>query len=155
MSPPSSPTLREHLVRLVRSHLQLTGRELFPEASTLPPETLEQHLAAAPFVLVSHGTDADPVLNYGNKTALSLWEMDWETFTRTPSRFTAETPNRDERARLLARVTSHGFIDDYSGVRISRTGKRFLISQATVWNILHKDGSPAGQAATFSHWKPL
>ena len=30
-------------------------------------------------------------------------------------------------ARLLAAVTSHGFIDDYSGVRISKSGRRFRI----------------------------
>ena len=30
---------------------------------------------------------------------------------------------REERARLLAAVTAHGFIDDYSGVRISKTAR--------------------------------
>ena len=155
MPVPQTPELEAHLGRLVRSHLRLTGRELFPGATRLPPGELARLVAEAPFVLVSHGTEADPVLNYGNTTALGLWEMDWETFTRTPSRFTAEAPNREERARLLERVTSFGFIDDYSGVRVSRTGRRFLISQATVWNVSHNDGSPAGQAATFGAWRFL
>jgi hypothetical protein len=79
----------------------------------------------APFVVVSHGTEADPVLNYGNAAALALWEMSWEELTRTPSRLTAEAPNREERAKLLEAVTRRGFIDDYSGVRISKTGRRF------------------------------
>ncbi len=151
--PQLSPGLHAHLGRLVRSHLKLTGRELFPGATSLPLPELARHLAEAPFVLVSHGTEADPVLNYGNPAALTLWEMDWETFTRTPSRLTAEAPDREERARLLARVSGHGFIDDYSGIRISRTGKRFRIEQAAVWNLLHDDGKPAGQAAAFSSWK--
>ncbi|HXI70665.1 MAG TPA: MEKHLA domain-containing protein [Verrucomicrobiae bacterium] len=106
----------------------------------------------APFVLVSHGTEADPVLNYGNAAALALWEMSWAELTRTPSRLTAEAPNREERARLLAAVTARGFIDDYSGVRISKTGRRFKISQATVWNLLTEAGKPCGQAAMFSAW---
>ena len=63
--------------------------------------------AEQPFVLVAHGTEADPVLNYGNATALALWEMSWEELTRTPSRLTAEAPNREERARLLATVAEH------------------------------------------------
>jgi hypothetical protein len=109
----------------------------------------------APFVLVSHGTETDPVLNYGNQTALSLWEMSWAELTRTPSRLTAEAPNREERARLLAAVTAHGFIDDYSGIRISKTGRRFRIAQATVWNLLDGHNHYAGQAAIFSRWEFL
>ena len=73
-------------------------------------------------MLVSHGTEADPVLNYGNDAAQALWEMSWAELTRTPSRLTAEAPNREERARLLEAVTRQGFIDDYSGVRILKTG---------------------------------
>ena len=92
-------------------------------------------------------------MNYGNATALSLWEMTWEELTATPSRLTAEAPNREERARLLAAVTKNGFIDDYSGIRISQTGRRFRIQQATVWNLLGPDDKHYGQAAMFSHWE--
>jgi hypothetical protein len=92
-------------------------------------------------------------LNYGNAAALALWEMPWEELTRTPSRLTAEAPNRDERARLLEAVTTRGFIDDYSGVRISKNGRRFRIFRATVWNLLTVDGKPCGQAAMFNRWE--
>jgi len=95
------------------------------------------------------------VLNYGNAAALALWEMSWDEFTRTPSRLTAEAPNREERMRLLAAVTERGFIDDYSGVRISKTDRRFRIVQATVWNLLDERGIYAGQAAMFSRWEFL
>ena len=66
-----------------------------------------------------------------------------------PSRLTAEAPDRIERARLLAEVAARGSIDDYSGVRISRTGQRFRIEQATVWNLTDETGQRCGQAATF------
>jgi hypothetical protein len=78
--------------------------------------------------------------------------MSWEELTRTASRLTAEAPEREERARLLAAVTRHGFIDDYSGVRISKSGRRFRISEATVWNLVNEAGARCGQAATFSTW---
>jgi hypothetical protein len=136
---------------LVRSLKHWTGRELL--AGHFAPEMLAEKLFHAPFVVVSHGTEADPVLNYGNRAALALWEMSWEELTRTPSRLTAEAPNREERAKLLEAVTRRGFIDDYSGVRISKTGRRFRISRATVWNLLTSDGKPCGQAAMFDRWE--
>ena len=136
---------------LARSLKHWTGRELLPGVS--PPAELAQKVFDAPFVVVSHGTEADPVLNYGNAAALALWEMSWAELTRTPSRLTAEAPNREERARLLEAVNRRGFIDDYSGVRISKSGRRFRIRRATVWNLLTADGKPCGQAAMFDQWE--
>lgn len=142
-----------HAQTLARSFKRFTQRDLL--AGNFSAAEYSEKLFDAPFVLVSHGTQADPVLNYGNRAALALWEMSWDEFTRTPSRLTAEAPNREERARLLAAVTARGFIDDYSGVRISKTGRRFKISQATVWNLVSADGNPCGQAATFAQWEFL
>jgi hypothetical protein len=50
-------------------------------------------------------------------------------------------------------VTRQGFIDDYSGVRISKSGRRFRIARATVWNLIATDGCRCGQAAMFSRWE--
>ena len=142
-----------HSQILARSLKHWTGRELLP--GDLDAPKFAEKIFHAPFVLVSHGMESDPVLNYGNAAALVLWEMSWEEFTRTPSRLTAEAPNRAERAGLLAAVMARGFIDDYSGVRISKTGRRFTISRATVWNLLTEDNRPCGQAAMFAHWEFL
>jgi hypothetical protein len=81
--------------------------------------------------------------------------MDWEPFTQTPSRLTAEPVNREERARMLAQAKTHEYISDYRGIRISLSGKRFLVERATVWNIHKPDGTQLGQAATFSDWTYL
>jgi hypothetical protein len=132
---------------------RFTGRNLLP--GNFSATELAQKLFEAPFVVVSHGTEADPILNYGNHSALTLWEMSWEEFTSTPSRLTAETPNREERARVLDAVTRRGFVDDYSGVRISKSGRRFEISRATIWNLISKDGAPCGQAAMLPQWRFL
>ena len=138
---------------IARSLDHWTRRALLP--GLFNPPGLAKNVFAAPFVLVAHGTEADPILNYGNAAALALWEMPWAELTRTPSRLTAEVPDRDERARLLAAVTANGFIDDYAGIRISKTGRRFRIAQATVWNLLDESGTFSGQAAMFSRWEFL
>lgn len=138
---------------LLRSYHHWTGRHLVDP--TGQAERDARAIFDAPFVVVSGGAEEDQLLNYANLTALQLWEMDWETLVKTPSRHTAEPMHRDERAEFLRRVRENGFIDDYSGIRISRTGRRFRIRQATVWNVLDESGVYAGQAATFSSWEFL
>ncbi len=132
------------------SYVRLVKTELISREGTFLEQA--ERLFTSPFVVASHGLQNDPILNYGNKTALDLWEMDWEQFTQTPSRLTAEPLNREERARMLEQAKIQGYISDYRGVRISSTGKRFLVEQATVWNLQKSNGTPIGQAATFSHW---
>jgi len=145
------PLLIKHIERLLQSYLRWTGRELIPPASS-PHERLKT-LFEQPFVVLSHGTQADPILNYGNKAALGLWELTWEEFTKMPSRLTAEPINREDRDRLLEEVRRNGFIDTYSGVRITGRGRSFLIERGTVWNIMDEKNNYFGQAATFSEWK--
>ncbi|MBH0209299.1 MAG: MEKHLA domain-containing protein, partial [Nitrospira sp.] len=121
-------------------------------------ESLEDQAHAlfdAPFVVVSHGADPDPILNYGNRAALELWEMTWEQFTQTPSRLTAEPLNQEERAAMLGIAGRQGYFEGYRGVRISSSGRRFLVEDATVWNVLDPAGRRIGQAATFARWSML
>lgn len=142
-----------NLEALLDSYRRWFGEELVDREGG--PEAWRARLDAAPFAVVAHGTEPDPVLNYGNRKALELWEMDWEEFTRTPSRLTAEPPNREERARLLTEVAERGCIDDYSGIRISKGGRRFRIVGAKVWNVRDAAGHDCGQAAAFSRWSYL
>jgi hypothetical protein len=143
----------EHTQIMLDSYRHWTGRELIPRIGSAEQQAIA--LDRAPFVVVSHGTQADPVLNYGNQTALSLWEMPVEKLIQTPSRLTAEPMHREERARLMERTTREGYVDDYQGIRISSTGRRFRIDQATVWNLTNSSGQLVGQAATFSEWRFL
>src|ERR1043165_5776002 len=92
---------------LARSYQHFTGRELLPDVAD--GRELARRVCEAPFVLVSHGIESDPILNYGNALALRLWEMSWEELTRTPSRLTAEATLREERARLLAAADNYGW----------------------------------------------
>ena len=112
-------------------------------------------LFLSPIVVVSHGREDDPLLNYGNQAALALWQMSLSELLGTPSRKTAESVHRSERANLLQRTKEFGFIDDYAGIRISSSGCRFRIRNATVWNVVDADDTYVGQAAAFSDWDAL
>ncbi|MBN8247828.1 MAG: MEKHLA domain-containing protein [Verrucomicrobia bacterium] len=148
-----SPAAVARAVSLHCSHLRWTGLDLLRGIPAVPD--LASALFHAPFVVVAHGPEADPLLNYANQAALDLWEMPWQVLMQTPSRLTAEPIAREERARLLAEVARLGFIAHYAGVRISRSGRRFRIRGATVWNVDDAGGHPAGQAAMFDRWEFL
>ncbi|MFS8046034.1 MEKHLA domain-containing protein [Rhizobium sp. BR 314] len=107
----------------------------------------------APFVVVAHNTDPDPRFVFANKTAQNCFEYPWDEFVTLPSRLSAELPNRAERQRLLDAVSSNGFISDYRGLRIAKSGRRFWIEDGIVWQLIDNDGNHRGQAATFSTWK--
>ncbi len=138
---------------LLDSYRHWLGKELIDRTGT--PLEHSQQLFECPFIVVSHGFQDDPILNYGNCAALTLWEMDWMQLTNTPSRLTAEPMNQAERAEMLRRAESQGYIDNYRGVRISKTGKRFVVENAIVWNVVDTQGTEQGQAATFSTWSFL
>lgn len=106
----------------------------------------------APFAVLAHNTDADPVFVYANRTAQRCFEYRWEEFITIPSRLSAEAPNRDERQRLLDAVARNGFIDNYRGLRIAKSGRRFWIESGTVWELTDEAGQRRGQAALFASW---
>ncbi len=149
----AEPAWVDRTQALLDAYAHWRGQELLPRAGD--PLADSRALFEAPFVVVAHGTEADPILNYANRAALSLWETDLRTLLRTPSRLTAEPVHREERARLLERTRTDGYVDDYRGIRISLRGSRFLIERATFWNLMAPDGQQAGQAATFREWQPL
>ena len=92
-------TVVEWTQRLLDSHRYWTGRELIERQRDR--EFQARALFESPIVVVSHGTEADPILNYGNQTALDLWELNWQQLLTMPSRLTAEPVNRAEREWML------------------------------------------------------
>lgn len=150
---PDRSWLIDQAALLRTSYRRLTGTDLV--APHLSPAAALEALLTAPYALVSHDTRDDPIFNFANPAALALFAMDWPTFTALPSRYSAEAPNREERARLLQRVTDHGYIADYQGIRIARTGQRFRVSGATVWNLVDETGACHGQAARLPRWELL
>ncbi|CAM3352308.1 MEKHLA domain-containing protein [Bordetella sputigena] len=130
---------------LSESHERLLGQPLLPQ----PMQAVEAAhwlYEEAPFAVLAHNTDADPRFIYGNKAAQRRFEYSWDELTRLPSRLSAEAPNREERERFLERVRRAGFESGYRGIRITKTGKRFLIEQATLWELRDEAGQVHGQA---------
>lgn len=144
--------LPERALPLLASYRALLGRELLPGAAIGEAARALYH---APFVVLSHDTAADPVFVYANLAAQRLFERPWHEIVGMPSRFSAEPLARDDRQRLLERVARDGYIDDYAGVRIARSGRRFRIAGATVWNVSGEDGRLVGQAAAFADWASI
>lgn len=146
----TNPAIVEWSQLLLNSFHHWTKRELFEQVGD---QDYQAHaLFQSPCVVVSHGIEEDPLLNYGNQVALELWEMTWEQLVMTPSRLTAEPVNRAEREWMLEQAKTRGYLDTYQGVRITSTGRRFLVENAVIWNVLDGKGQRVGQAATFSQW---
>lgn len=166
--PKSQKFLAPHLVRtaegfvhrtkwarlLAASHLKLVGRPLLPESTENDLDHALFH--SDKIALLSHvlpppddtSTKREPVFNYGNLRAQRLFEMSWAELTNLPSRESAPGPEHEkvslremqaERAMLLERVARDGYIDDYSGVRVSSSGRLFRIQNATVWNVYDEE----------------
>ena len=132
---------------LTTSYTRLTGKPLAPagkNAAWLYDE--------APFAVLAHNTDADPRFVYANRTAQACFEYGWDEIITLPSRLSAEAPDRAERQRLMEAVARNGFIADYSGVRVAKSGRRFRIENGVVWQLFDDSGAWHGQAATFSSW---
>ena len=132
------------------SYYKLFSKNLIEPVGT--PKQLSKKLFYAPFVLVSHGTQADPIFNYANQTALELWSLSWDEFTQTPSASVTEPDEISDRALMLKQAAEQGYIDDYQGTRKAKTGKKFRIERVRLWNLTDEAGQRCGQAATFPSW---
>lgn len=152
-SPWQQADIIRHSLRLINSYQHWTGQELC--AAVSEPATIAYELFHASFALLSHGMEADPILNYGNQQALAAWEMSWQDFTRMPSRQTAEPSERQGRAQILNQATQQGYIHNAQVIRISQTGRRFKIEDVELWDVLNQQGQRCGQAARFSQWQWL
>lgn len=142
------PEMAERLVLLADSFHRLLGRELVHVDGGSPAD-LVSALWYDEAPIVAHGTQADPVFFFANLAALAAFESTLDQFTSMPSRYSAEAPEREERQTLLDRVSKHGYADDYRGVRITAKGRKFIITDGIVWNLIDPEGRLHGQAATF------
>lgn len=106
-------------------------------------------------LVVSHGTETDPIFNYANATAQQLWKMDWSKFRQLPSRLSAEYVEESKREAFIKNAKEKGVISNYSGIRITSTGRRFEIKNVILFNLIDESGEYKGQSAVFSSWKFL
>jgi len=131
-------------------------KNFFAEKLITADKALLEALYEAPFVFAAHQLiDGEQRFVFANLAAQKLWELNWDKFTHMPSKYTAEPEQRNAREQLLKEVREKGFIDNYSGIRVSSTKKRFLISAARVWNILDDAKQIIGQAVKFNDYQYL
>lgn len=142
--------LAEHVRLMDQSLRRWSGTGLLPDGAEIAGVAEARSVFEAPFALVSHGTEADPIFNYGNLTALRLFEMRWDEFTRMPSRLSAEPVHRAERQRLMEEVAQKGYVAGFQADRISKTGRRFSIENAVLWNLVDDAETLRGQAAIYT-----
>ncbi len=133
---------------LADSYARLVGEPLVPQGADARWLYRE-----APFAVLAHSTDPDPCFVYANRCAQACFEYSWEEFLGLPSRLSAEPTDRAERQRLLDQVARKGFLAGYSGIRVAKSGRRFLIEDGVVWELIDRQGLRHGQAATFRTWR--
>ena len=150
--PYQRPGIQAYARLLAWSFRHFTGQALVPDAPRF-----EEAMWRAAQPIVSHGTQADPIFRYANARALELWEMDWDSFTRLPSRLSAESGGavQTDRNAILKSVADKGWADGYAGIRVSRTGRRFEIRNTVLWNVVDEQGKCHGQAALIRNWRFL
>lgn len=98
-----------------------------------------------------------PYVQIGDLQAFieAIFEYDWDELTALPSRLSAEPMERHERQVFLDKVMHDGFVSEYRGVRVTKSGKRFWIERATVWQLMDANGVVHGQAAMIPEVRPL
>lgn len=139
-------------VCILRSFERAFGRPLLAGGTTHDVLQASQLLFRGDTVVLAHDGASDPALIYANAAALQLWERSWAEMIGMPSRLTAEPEERAGRARMLATALQQHASEGYSGVRISKSGRRFQIHNARLWTLWGPGDQPCGQAAAFSSW---
>jgi hypothetical protein len=138
---------------ILNSYQKLLGKDLINREITV--EKQAEILFFSPFAVFSHGNQPDPIYNYGNKIGLELWERNWNELVTMPSRLSASPVNRLQRQQSLDQASQQGYIDNYQGIRVSKTGKKYQVKNLTLWNLTDQNNQYCGQAATFSQWDLL
>ena len=140
------------VAKLLQSHQWAFQRPLIASARQQPLRLSCQELFACGFPVLAHDGGPDPKLTYANAAALGLWDAPWDDLVGLPSRLTAPTAEQAERSLALNKAKSEDAIEGYSGIRISRKGRRFMIQNARIWTLWDEQQQACGQAASFSNW---
>lgn len=144
-----------HVTLVDESLRKLSGEGVFERMGlSVSDETTDiyEHICQNErFVLITHGTESDPIFNYGNIAALEAFVRTWEDLRTIPSRQSVVFRSQDEeiRIKLLKTVTDTGFVEGATGIRVRGDDKFMRLVNAVVWNCYDNDGVYIGQAALF------
>jgi hypothetical protein len=156
-------SIREHVGLLDSSLKKLTGKGVYERMGlSIMNDDADDDEAIATickevcwnrrYVLISHGTESNPIYNFGNKAALEAFVRTWDSLLELPSAQSVVLRSQDEvlRNKLMQQVTEQGFVEGASGIRVRGDRKFIQLVNAVVWNC-HDDntGDYIGQAALF------
>lgn len=140
-----------HQLALIEQNYQRYKGELLPVPAGITSrlEWIHQH---APYGLLAHNNNSDPVFIYANHHACQSFGYPIKQLLGMPSRFSAAATDRAERQQLLDTVSQRG-ISAYSGPRINSQGQTLMLYDGYVWQLYNND-QLYGQAALFRTEKP-
>jgi hypothetical protein len=139
---------KDRWVHCISKSLQtLYGTSLFDE---LGLADFEQVHCNQRHVVISHGTQDDPIFNYANEAGLKFFDYSEEEFVQLQSKYS--TPDgflRADRTVIVERVRDQGWVIIDKAVRQNKSGDCFLVHRILFFNVFDDDGKRIGQAATF------
>lgn len=142
----------ERAGQILASFRTRLGHDLVERSGDLAEDA--RRLFDLPLAVLAHDTSPVPLLDWVNLTAARAFDATPETLLGRPSAATAPAEATADRQHLFTLLAEHGFVTGYSGVRISLTGRRFIIDDVTVLTLADTSGGPAGHAAVIGKTRP-
>lgn len=137
-------------IAMARSYRQLTGEDVVEDDSS---GDIGDALYEADDLLLCHDGAADPLFTYANEAAQQVFELGWNEFIGMPSRLSAAPDAQTDRNELISQATESGFFTGYSGVRVSSSGRKFVIQDAVLWRVSDEAGHVLGLACRVPKWR--
>jgi PAS domain-containing protein len=137
---------------ILDSFRRCVGRDLVGRSGD--PADDARRLFDLPQAVLAHDTSPAPLLDWANLAAARAFDATPETLLGRPSADTAPADATADRRQLFEALARDGFVTGYSGVRVSLTGRRFIIDDVTVFEVTDAAGRPAGHAAVIGSTRP-
>lgn len=137
---------------ILDSYRRLLGRELLPRSGDATEDA--RRLFDLPLAVLAHDTAPQPRLDWANRAAAMAFDATPESLLGRPSAATTPADAVADRGKLFEALARDRFVTGYSGVRVSLTGRRFVIDDVTVFEVTDADGRPAGHAAVIGTTRP-
>jgi hypothetical protein len=130
---------------ILDSYRRRLGHDLFERSGDAAEDA--RRLFDLPLAVLAHDTAPQPLLDWANLAAARAFDATPESLLGRPSAGTTPADAVADRRALFDVLARQGFVTGYSGVRISLTGRRFVIDDVTVLEVTDATGQPAGHAA--------
>lgn len=137
---------------ILDSFRRSVGRDLVARSGD--PADDANRLFELPQAVLAHDASTQPLLDWVNAAAAAAFDATPEILIGRPSSATAPPDATADRRQLFEILARRGFVTGYSGVRISLTGRRFIIDDVIVFALADAAGHPAGHAAVIGSTRP-